>query len=88
MNLPEGFTLDVGSGTEHDRLVVEILYLGKYIATITRETVYGPYAIGWDQQTIAEFQCLECPLEDFLLAIDAAKKRLAEDSELQSGTGR
>ena len=82
MVLPEGFSLDVNSGgPQHRRLVVEILYLGKYAATITRETVGGPYAIQWDQETIPEFQCLECPLEGFLVAIDAAKKRLAEDGE-------
>jgi len=76
MTLPDGFTLDVNSrGRSHERLVVEIYYLRKYTATVIRETIGGPFEIEWDQETVPEYQCLKCPLDGFLLAIDAAKIR-------------
>ncbi len=82
MSASDPFTLEVtGGGPQYDRLVVEILYLGKYVATVTRESVGGPFGIDWDDRTLPDYRCLRCPLDGFLNAIDRAKRRLAEDAE-------
>jgi hypothetical protein len=78
VRLPNGFKLDVGSSPRHERLTVEILYYGKYIATLLRETRDGPFELERDKESLPEFECERWPLDDFMTAIEAAKSQLAE----------
>jgi hypothetical protein len=75
--LPAEISIDVGSDQEHERLVADIYYQGRYVGSVTEERGRGQFDFEHNWQAPgAESDVSRCPVTDFLVAVQAAAERL------------
>lgn len=75
--LPAEFSIDVGSDQEHERLVADIYYKGRYVGSVTEERGRGQFDFEHNWQAPgAESDTSRCPITGFLGAVQAAAERL------------
>ena len=84
---PEGFSIDVGSDQEHERLVADIYYHGRYVGSVTEEGEIGRFDFEQNWQAPgAESDVARCPLSDFILVLQQAAARLKKMTHLGGAT--
>jgi len=76
MSISKDFRISVGDDQEHEDLTAEIYYQDRFVAMLTQEKGYTNIEIELYPPPEDEKWCF--PLDDFLKAIEFAKKRLWE----------
>jgi hypothetical protein len=75
--LPAEVSIDVGSDQEHERLVADIYYQGRYVGSVTEDRERGQFDFEHNWQAPgAESDVGRCPVTDFLVAVQAAAETL------------
>lgn len=78
------FEIILASPPEHDEIVAEIYFKGKFAALLAHDDLVGNFSIEFpdanqDDSLIARF----LPLDGFLEAIREAKRRLTSDDSIE-----
>lgn len=73
----DGFSIDVGSDQDHERLVADVYYLGRYVCSVTEEGERGKFDFEINAAAAGSTNPVKnCPLDDLLAAIAVAADRL------------
>jgi len=74
--LPRDFNITISSDLDYEELVAEITCQEMFVAHLRKDSRDGKFYIEWPANTLSEFQCRSCDLDQFLIAVTHAKQRL------------
>lgn len=78
------FSIDVGSDQDHERLVADIYFCGRYVCSVTEERGPGKFDLEINPSApgVESIRGARCPLDGILEAIDVAATRLKAMKDL------
>jgi hypothetical protein len=81
--LPSGFSVDIGSDQEHERLVAVIYFRNQYVCTVSDETTPNQFEFEFNPSARdAATPIRRCPLNPLLETLSAAAERLKSMTDI------